>query len=822
MRPAVGRLGGDPLAAPWAHRSGMEVGSPRGGPWGGDGEGIHHEPSESPLAQQGIDAIALPKREGQGRWDREADALALRRVVEIDVAPLDGGHEEPTFQLFLGGRAFAFPLPHGAGVGVRIPIVEIPAGPPLLREGPKAPGEAVEAPQLLRRLLEGREDLPARLPIDRALCDEGANTTGEHPRHLFQSAHGQGDLGDQMVGNELPGQGSGEGPDGQAGHAPSCDLLHGDPMSPGEKIRELVEEPFAPFSFREVGRQEAGKHIGRHLCRLLLSIGNGLGPADDPEGIHAQSPGMKLHPSIPTYWGDTAPGASTFPTLEADLQVDVAVVGAGIAGLTAAFLLTRAGRSVAVLESGTVAGGESGRTSAHLTAIQDLRFKEMASRFGLDATKLMAQHGMNAIEWVQRVVHDEGIDCQFERLPGYLFTEDESERRHLEAEALAARRAGLLASWVDEVPLPWGVAGAVRFEDQAAFHPVEYLQGLANAIVRHGGKIFENSRVRSVDDGKPCRVATDRARVTARDVIVATDSPISSRFFLHNKLSPMRTYLVEGKLSSPLPGLFWDTDDPYHYIRTVEGPEGTVVLVGGGDHRVGTVEDTASRIEDLAGWAGSRLGLSIDRAWSGQVNEPADGLPYVGRNAISFHVYVATGFSGTGLVNGTLAGTLLSQTLLGHHHPLSKLLAATRVRPLRAGKEVISHGVESAWHFFKDRIVPAEVDSVARVPPGEGRIVRLGGEPVAVHRDDAGQLHAVSPVCTHLGCHVHWNAGERSWDCPCHGSRYEPDGTVLHGPAVKALARKEIPVEQRLPWDGEGERRQSIPEEGGGEPAPGP
>lgn len=517
-----------------------------------------------------------------------------------------------------------------------------------------------------------------------------------------------------------------------------------------------------------------------------------------------------------TLWTDTAPHHA-FPPLDRRVQVDVAVVGAGIAGLTAAILLQRAGRSVAVVEAGEVAGGESCHTSAHLTAVQDTRFFEIDRTFGKEAAELVAQHGMAAIDLVEHLSGEYGIDCDFARVPGWLFTERSRDRKQLEKEAQAAREAGLQAHLVDEVPLPFPTAGAVRFDGQAVFHPLLYLRGLADAFARRGGMIFEGSRVLSVDDGKPCKVSTAQGSVVARDVIVATDSPISNRIFLHTKLSPYRTYIVAGRIDEPLPGLFWDTADPYHYVRTWQNHDGGVeVIVGGEDHRVGELEDTDSAYDRLEGWAASRLGLKVDRCWSGQVNEPADGLPYVGRNALSLHVYVATGFSGTGLANGTMAGMILADELEGRTHPLSRLFAATRVKPLASAKEVLVHNADNARHYVQDWLSRGDAAPLEEIGPGEGRLVQLGGEKLAVFRDDGGALHAVSPICTHLGCQVHWNAGDKSWDCPCHGSRYSPTGEVLHGPAVKALARREIPGEAVSPAPGAASER---PAEEGEHPA---
>jgi len=512
-----------------------------------------------------------------------------------------------------------------------------------------------------------------------------------------------------------------------------------------------------------------------------------------------------------TLWLDTVP-RQPHPQLAGELRADVAVVGAGIAGLTTAWLLQRAGRRVALVEACEVGSGESGHTSAHLTAVQDTRWYEIARTFGRATARRMASAGMEAIALVERLSGELGIDCDFGRVPGYLFTERRRDVHELEREAQAASEAGLRVSLGDEAPLPFPTAAALRFEDQAVFHPLKFLRGLAAAFVEAGGQIFTNSRVIDVEDGRPARVRTERGSVRAHDVVLATDAPIHDRLRMHAKISPWRTYVVTAKLAEPLPGLFWDTADPYHYLRTWNGPDGVVAIVGGEDHRVGTVEDTDACFDRLAHWTEPRLGVHPDRFWSGQVNEPADGLPFIGRNPLSLHLYVATGFSGTGLANGLIAGMVLSEELQQRPHPLGRTLAATRLKPLAQAKEALVHNVESARHMVGDRIVPpAEAGSLEDVPRGEGRIVRLGAERLAVYRDDGGDLRAVSPACTHLGCYVHWNGAERSWDCPCHGSRFDTAGQVIHGPAVEALAPRDIPDEARAPTERAGSWAESGP-----------
>lgn len=516
-----------------------------------------------------------------------------------------------------------------------------------------------------------------------------------------------------------------------------------------------------------------------------------------------------------TLWSEPA-AARLHPSLQGEVRADVAIVGAGIAGMTAAFLLQRRGARVAVIEAREVAGGESCHTSGHLTAVQDTAWSEIAARFGAERAGLLARAGRDAIDTVEDLCERLRIACDFARVPGHLFTESQGDLRRLEREARAASAAGFSVDLLDEAPLPFRTAGALRYADQAVFHPVRFVRGLAAAFVERGGQIFTRSRVLEVIDGRPCAVVAEQGRVVASQVIVATDAPISSRFLVHAKISPYRTYVVTAPISDPLAGLFWDMAEPYHYIRSYTAQQGELLLVGGEDHRVGAVVDTERCYDRLIAWTEPRFATSVQGGWSGQVNEPADGLPFIGRNALSFHVYVATGFSGTGLVNGVIAATMLSDELSGTDHPLRRALAATRVRPLAQAREVVVHNAETARWLVGDRIAPpSEVRSLEEVPAGQGRIVRLGKERLAVFRDDDGGLHALSPVCTHAGCYVHWNDGERSWDCPCHGSRFDTAGAVIHGPATRPLAARPLPEEELSAWPAEaaagGERTAGTP-----------
>lgn len=496
-------------------------------------------------------------------------------------------------------------------------------------------------------------------------------------------------------------------------------------------------------------------------------------------------------------WTETPP-LGRFPRLAGDLAVDVAIVGAGITGVTAARLLKDAGLRVALIESRRVGKGETSRTTAHLTEVMDTRLHTLVSRFGVDGARLAVEGQRAAINRIAAFIELRSIDCAFHRVPGYLYAETPDSVRALEEEADAAQRIGQPAIFTREVPLPFPVFQALRFEHQAQFNPRAYLHALCDGLDCHGSHVFEETHVTAVEDGEPCRVITDRGVVTAGNVIVAAHVPISNLVLLHTKLAAYRTYVVA--MTNPaavLQGLFWDTAQPYHYLRQqiVDGTR--YLIVGGEDHKVGENDDTTVPFRRLEEYVRAHFGQPVaptDFRWSGQIIEPADGLPYVGRNSLSSHTYVATGYSGNGMTNGTLAAMVLSDEIRGVDNEWSKVLAATRIKPLAAARAFISENVDYPKHLIGDRLAQiVRGGDVDDIPPGEGAVMMVKGTKLAVYRNGSGELSALSPVCTHLGCLVHWNTTEKSWDCPCHGSRFDPMGRVLNGPAVAALQARPLP-----------------------------
>jgi glycine/D-amino acid oxidase-like deaminating enzyme/Rieske Fe-S protein len=512
---------------------------------------------------------------------------------------------------------------------------------------------------------------------------------------------------------------------------------------------------------------------------------------------------MKEERLNPSLWTTTAQGRR-FPVLPGDVTVDVVVIGGGIAGLTTAWLLKKAGKKVAVLEMNRILTGQTGQTTAHLTELLDTPYSTLRSDFGERGARMAAASSRASIEQVASLVKELNIDCGFQRLPLYRYAETDAQLRELEKEITAAQEAGLMVRFSRDTPLPMPVKGALRLEDQAQFHPRQYLLALAERIEGDGCYIFEETRVVDVQDGTPCRAVTDRGTVTAGDVVEATHSPLN-RVFMQTKLYAYRSYAVAGPLEGPLEQcLYYDSQEPYHYIRTQRVDGVNHVIVGGEDHKVGTEEDTAQRFAALEAYTLRCLPVStLTHRWSGQVIEPADGLAYIGRNTASQHTWVATGFSGTGMTWGTLAAMILSDLILGKENPYAALYDATRVKVRAGAKDFIQENADVAFRFVADRLARPDGHALSEVAPGEGKILEVSGQKVAVYREEGGACHAVSPVCTHLGCHVHWNNAERSWDCPCHGARFSPTGKVLNGPAVKDLASKKLSPDASTSSDGE-------------------
>ncbi|MDP1879819.1 MAG: FAD-dependent oxidoreductase [Parachlamydiaceae bacterium] len=487
-----------------------------------------------------------------------------------------------------------------------------------------------------------------------------------------------------------------------------------------------------------------------------------------------------------------------FPPLESNLETDVCIVGGGIVGLTCAYTLAKQGKSVVVLDQGAIAGGQTARTTAHLTWVLDDRYYELEKIFGEEEARLAAESHSTSINYIEQIVQEEKIDCDFERVDGYLFVPPEDSKKILEKEFAAIKKIGMEVHKEPRAPFSstFDTGPCLRFPRQAQFHILKYLQGLIKAILKYNGKIFSHSHVNHFEDGSPCTVKTTTgAIVLSKSVIVATCTPVNNRFIIHTKQSAYRTYVIASKIpkSSVPKGLYWDTPDPYHYIRIQQNDQDSNtewLIIGGEDHKTGQDQAIDEKYKLLEEWARLRFPMieKIDYRWSGQVFEPVDALAFIGHNPGDKNIYIATGDSGNGMTHGTIAGILIPDLILGKKNPWKALYEPSR-KTLSTAAEYFHENI-NALEQLKDWFTPGEIDKIDALAPNEGIILREGVKKIAVYKDSENKIHLNSAFCPHLGGCLRWNHGEKSWDCPLHGSRFDGCGHVITGPAISDLYSK--------------------------------
>lgn len=498
------------------------------------------------------------------------------------------------------------------------------------------------------------------------------------------------------------------------------------------------------------------------------------------------------------FWYDSAKIPNGQPARR-KMDSDVCVVGAGIAGLTTAYFLAKEGKSVIVLDQGPIASGQTGRTSAHLASAIDDRFYEIERLHGKEKTRLAYESHAAAIDTIERISHEEKIECEFKRLNAFLSPLQSDPPDLLHRELAAAKRAG----FADVEILSGGgldKGRCLRFGNQARFHPLLYMMGLAEALKRKGVRIYIGRRVNDVQGADPKKKKRGKIAVqglrgyfTADHIVVATNtpSPINDWFGIYTKQASYRSYVIgmEVARGSVPDALYWDTGDPYHYVRLAPArgrSRKDILLIGGEDHKTGQEPVSGAPFLNLETWARQKflmIGATRYR-WSGQVQEPADGLAFIGRALTKGReVFVCTGDSGMGLTHGTIAGLLITDLIVGRPNPWENLYDPSR-KILNA--EFVRENANTLAQY-KDLVTGGDVASIEDIPAGQGAVMRQGTHKIAVYRSPSGKIHRCSAICTHLQCVVHWNSVEKSWDCPCHGSRFDPVGKVLMGPAIDDL-----------------------------------
>ncbi len=506
----------------------------------------------------------------------------------------------------------------------------------------------------------------------------------------------------------------------------------------------------------------------------------------DPADFSRPADDLPGEPTSP--WLATTPDAS-YPPLEADLTVDVCVVGAGIAGLSTAIELRDRGASVVVLERDHVAAGTTGKSTAKVTSQHGLQYDQLHREFGSKAARQYATVNEAAIDTIEERIASLEIDCGFERQPSYLYG---NEPDALRREADAAQRAGLPASLVRSVPPFERAQGAVKFDDQAWFHPRRYLLALAEWLHEDDdAAIYERTRVTAVDPGTRPRVRTPSGTVSANHVVLATGFPLLDRAGYFTRLYPKRSYVLAVRLGvDPPEGMYYRAGDNYRSVRTHRDAQGALLLVGGENHKTGQGGPTRERYQRLLEWATDRFPIEgVEYRWSTQDYVSVDGLPFVGRAGPGArNVSIATGFGGWGMTGGTAAGELLAESITGTDPPVLELFDPLRFTPKPSLPKTLTENADAASQFVTDWVQALVAPDLAGISRGEGRVIRQGASPIAAARDGDGDLHTVSAVCPHTACLVDWNDAECTWDCPCHGSRFTPDGRLLEGPATEDLS----------------------------------
>lgn len=490
-------------------------------------------------------------------------------------------------------------------------------------------------------------------------------------------------------------------------------------------------------------------------------------------------------------WTDTFQ-VPKFAPLKENVTADVCIVGAGISGITSAYLLAIEGREVIVIDDGEIGGGETGNTTAHITSVIDDRYSSLEKLHGIDAARIAAQSQRDAVKEIERIVLKENIDCDFKKADGYLLFKPGDDLFTEEYEA--AMRAGMEVSILDHPLDSFNEYKALKFQGQAQFHILKYISFLAGAIIKMNGQIFTYTHVTGLEDNETGVVINtkDGFCITATDAVIATNSPVSNYVSIHTKQTANRTYVIGYRIkkNSVSPFLYWDTESPYHYIRVYQEKDSDILIIGGEDHKTGKENNPEERFEKLEEWSAKHFNIQERPVynWSGQVMEPVDGLSFIGKDPENKnHVYIITGDSGMGITHATFGGMIIRDLIIGKENIWSELYDPGRIT-LKSAMEYIKQGANTVSQYI-DHISAGDVNIDDEIKTGNGALIREGFNKIAVYKDENGELFRFSALCPHLKCVLHWNQVEKSWDCPCHGSRFDCKGKLLNGPAITDMKR---------------------------------
>lgn len=500
-----------------------------------------------------------------------------------------------------------------------------------------------------------------------------------------------------------------------------------------------------------------------------------------------QGSSFKMPPK--SYWLASTE-RTDYPSLKDDIKVDVAIVGGGMAGITAAYLLTGEGAKVAIIEADRILQGTTAHTTAKLTSQHDLIYYKILSKMGEESAKQYADANEYAISFVENIIHSKNIQCDFHKCPAYVYTEQDEYIKKIQDEAKAAEGLGIKASYIENIPLPFSIKAGLRFDNQARFHPLKYLLPIAKEISENGCHIYEQTRAVKIEEGDPCIIITDNdKKVTASHVILASHYPFHDWPGLYfSRLYPERSYILGVKMEEKFPdAMFITAEKPGRSLRSQDYEDGEIVLIGGEHHKTGQGESTPIHYENLKKFAEENYKVKeIPFRWSTQDYTTPDEIPYIGRlTSNTPNIYVATGFRKWGMTNTTVSALIIRDLITKGVSQWEEVYNPSRFTPAASAKNFIVENANVAGELItgKLEVAPKDLD----IEKGEGKVITYNGKKTGVYKDEDGKLHMIDTTCKHIGCEIHWNAAETSWDCPCHGSRYSPDGDIIEGPTVKCL-----------------------------------
>ena len=501
---------------------------------------------------------------------------------------------------------------------------------------------------------------------------------------------------------------------------------------------------------------------------------------------------MQRDGALTSIWQHQMPPYVTKGKLNNDV-FDVLIVGGGITGLATALELQKAGKKCLLAEAHTLGFGTSGGTTAHLNTFMDTSYAQIEKDFGEEDAQSVAKAAREALDLVAKNIREYNIDCDYSEQRGYLYAQDEKQTKELDDIYDASKRAGCEIQYDDKIPVPMDFIKTVAFDRQARFHPAKYMYGLANAFEEAGGIILQDCRVTGVHEkGDHLYAESSLGNINCSNLVYATHVPPGVNL-LHFRCAPYRSYVVGATLKDKAypDDLAYDMYDPYHYYRTQEIDGQKYLVAGGEDHKTGHLQNTEESFRKLEAYLRKSYDIEeVSFKWSSQFYSPADGLPYIGHlPGTPNNFFVATGFGGNGMTYSHVAAILLSDLLIKGESRYGKLFDPNRIKPVAGFENFIKEAADVVARFIGDRFSKTNIKELAELAPGEAKVVKYDGESIALYKDENGALHAVNPSCTHINCMVDWNSAERSWDCPCHGSRFSMDGEMLTAPARKDLEK---------------------------------